>query len=75
MRQLSEVGNGFRICYRGTTLMLVGFAMLALGTAMVGVATAMTFVEIENATLVALAVGLFYVGGTSTRADLRSRRL
>ncbi len=30
MRQLSEVDGRFRVCYTGTTLMLVGFAMLAL---------------------------------------------
>jgi hypothetical protein len=31
MRQLSEVDNGFRICYTGTTLMLVGLVILVLG--------------------------------------------
>jgi len=33
MRQLSEVDGRFRVCYTGTTLMLVGLAVLALGTA------------------------------------------
>jgi len=65
MRRLSEVDNGFRICYTGTTLMLVGLAMLAFGTGigmMIGVATSMTSVEIENAVLMALALGWFYTG-------------
>jgi hypothetical protein len=31
MRQLSEVDNGFRICYTGTTLMLVGLIIVVLG--------------------------------------------
>jgi hypothetical protein len=31
MHQLSEVDSGFRICYTGTTLMLVGLAVLAPG--------------------------------------------
>jgi hypothetical protein len=31
MRRLSEVDGGFRICYTGTTLMLVGLAILAPG--------------------------------------------
>jgi hypothetical protein len=31
MRQLSEVDNGFRICYTGTTLMLVGLVIMVLG--------------------------------------------
>jgi hypothetical protein len=31
MRQLSEVDSGFRICYTGTTLMLVGLVIVALG--------------------------------------------
>jgi len=33
MRQLSEVDNGFRICYTGTTLILAGLAILASGIA------------------------------------------
>jgi hypothetical protein len=31
MRQLSEVDSGFRICYTGTTLLLVGHVILLLG--------------------------------------------
>jgi hypothetical protein len=31
MRQLSEVDNGFRISYTGTTLMLVGLVIMVLG--------------------------------------------
>ncbi len=31
MRQLSEVDSGFRICYTGTTLMLVGLVIMVLG--------------------------------------------
>jgi hypothetical protein len=31
MRQLSEVDNGFRICYTGTTLVLVGLVIMVLG--------------------------------------------
>ncbi len=33
MRQLSEVDSRFRICYTGTTLILVGLAILSLGAA------------------------------------------
>jgi len=63
MRQLSEADSGFRICYTGTTLMLVGLAMLALGTGigiMVGIAMAMTFAKIENVALMILALVWFY---------------
>ena len=31
MRQLSEVDSGFRICYTGTTLLLVGLVIMVLG--------------------------------------------
>jgi hypothetical protein len=31
MRRLSEVYNGFRICYTGTTLLLVGLVIMVLG--------------------------------------------
>jgi hypothetical protein len=64
MRQLSEVDSGFRICHTGTTLMLVGLAILTLGIVVnmtVGIA-ASTSVEIENAVLVILGTGGFYVG-------------
>jgi hypothetical protein len=63
MRQLSEVDNGFRICYTGTTLMLVGLAMLAFGAGigiMVGVAMATRFAEMENVIGMVLALGWFY---------------
>jgi hypothetical protein len=63
MRQLSEVDNGFRICYTGTTLMLVGLAMLAFGAGIgivVGVAMAVRFAEMENVIGMVLALGWFY---------------
>jgi hypothetical protein len=57
MRQLSEVDSRFRICYTGTTLMLVGLAILALGTALV------VALSVEYTVLRVLALGVFYVGG------------
>jgi hypothetical protein len=63
MRQLSEVDNGFRICYTGTTLMLVGLAMLAFGAGvgiMVGATMATRFAEMENVMGMVLALGWFY---------------
>ena len=69
MRQLSEVDNGFRICYTGTTLMLVGLAMLAFGAGigmMIGAALAATLVGVENAALMVLALGWFYASYANT---------
>jgi len=64
MRQLSEVDGQFRICYTGTTLMLVGLAVLTLGIVVnmtVGIAVKMT-PEVENAVLVILNLGGVYIG-------------
>jgi hypothetical protein len=38
MRRLSEADGQFRVCYRGSTLMLVGLAVLALGAAVLAAA-------------------------------------
>jgi hypothetical protein len=59
MRQLSEVDGRFRVCYTGTTLMLVGLAVLALGTA---AAIALATVNAESG--LALSVWVLLVGGT-----------
>lgn len=59
MRQLSEVDGRFRVCYTGTTLMLVGLAVLALGTA---AAVALATVNAESG--LALSVWVLLVGGT-----------
>ncbi len=58
MRQLSEVDSRFRICYTGTTLMLVGLAILSLGAA-VAVALA---TEYTVSSLI-LTVGVLLIGG------------
>jgi hypothetical protein len=58
MRQLSEVGGRFRVCYTGTALTLVGFAVLALGTA---AAVAPAAVSAEGG--LALTVWVLLVGG------------
>jgi hypothetical protein len=59
MRQLSETDSRFRICYTGTTLILVGLAILALG-AVVVVALSAEYTVLSS---LVLAVGVFYVGG------------
>ncbi|MFZ8810820.1 MAG: DUF973 family protein [Pyrobaculum sp.] len=59
MRQLSEVDGRFRVCYTGTTLILVGLAVLALGTAAV---VALATVHAESS--LALTVWVLLVGGT-----------
>jgi hypothetical protein len=59
MRQLSEVDNGFRICYTGTTLMLVGLVVLALGAVVVVVLG----IEYTILSSLVLVVEVFYVGG------------
>ncbi len=58
MRQLSEVDGRFRVCYTGTTLVLVGLAVLALGTA---AAVALATVNAESG--LALSVWVLLVGG------------
>jgi hypothetical protein len=58
MRQLSEVDGRFRVCYTGTTLILVGLAVLALGTAAV---VALATVHAESS--LALTVWVLLVGG------------
>jgi hypothetical protein len=59
VRLLSEVDSRFRICYAGTTLMLVGLAVLALGTA---AAIALATVNAESG--LALSVWVLLVGNT-----------
>jgi len=64
MRRLSEVDGRFRICYTGTTLMLVGLAVLTLGIAVnmaVGIAVNVA-PEVENALLVILGLGGVFIG-------------
>jgi hypothetical protein len=68
MRQLSEVDNGFRICYTGTTLMLVGLVIVALGLiVVVAVFAAAGFSpEALRGTVVSgliLALGVLLIGG------------
>ncbi len=57
MRRLSEVDSRFRICYTGTTLMLVGLVIMVLGTA--AVVTLGTGYFILNGLV--LLVAAFYV--------------
>jgi len=68
MRQLSEVDNGFRICYTGTTLMLVGLAILVLGLMVIvaAFAAAGTSPEAMRGTVLSgliLALGVLLIGG------------
>jgi hypothetical protein len=59
MRQLSEVDSRFRICYTGTTLILVGLAILTLGTAIV-VALSVEYTVLRSLVLV---VEVLLIGG------------
>jgi hypothetical protein len=61
MRQLSETDSRFRICYTGTTLMLVGLAILTLGTAIVMALSA----EYSVLRSLVLVVGVLLIGGTT----------
>jgi hypothetical protein len=66
MRQLSEVDNGFRICYTGTTLMLVGLAILVLGLIVIAAAFAAAGSSPMGGTILsglALALGVLLIGG------------
>jgi hypothetical protein len=68
MRQLSEVDNGFRICYTGTTLMLVGLVILVLGLIVLAAvfAAAGFSPEAFKGTVVSgliLALGVLLIGG------------
>ena len=68
MRQLSEVHSGFRICYTGTTLMLVGLAILVLGLIVLAAvfAAASFSPEALRGTVVSgliLALGVHLIGG------------
>jgi hypothetical protein len=68
MRQLSEVDNGFRICYTGTTLMLVGLVILVLGLIVLAAvfAAAGFSPEALKGTVVSgliLALGVLLIGG------------
>ena len=56
MRQLSEIDSRFRICYTGTTLILVGLVVLVLRT--------VVFVlSAEYSASSGLVLAMFYVGG------------
>jgi hypothetical protein len=68
MRQLSEVDNGFRICYTGTTLMLVGLIIVALGLIVLvaAFATADSSPEAKGVTVLsglALTLEVLLIGG------------
>ncbi|MFZ8842174.1 MAG: DUF973 family protein [Pyrobaculum sp.] len=68
MRQLSEVDSVFRICYTGTTLMLVGLAILVLGLIVLAAvfAAASFSPEALRGTVVSgliLALGVLLIGG------------
>jgi len=68
MRQLSEVDNGFRICYTGTTLMLVGLVIVVLGIIVLAAvfAAAGFSPEALRGTVVSgldLALGVLLIGG------------
>ncbi len=68
MRQLSEVDSGFRICYTGTTLMLVGLVILVLGLIVLAAvfAAAGFSPEALRGTVVSgliLALGVLLIGG------------
>jgi hypothetical protein len=66
MRQLSEVDNGFRICYTGTTLMLVGLVILVLGLIVLVAAFAAAGSSPMWGTVLGgliLALGVLLIGG------------
>jgi hypothetical protein len=68
MRQLSEVDNGFRISYTGTTLMLVGLIIVALGLIVIAAvsATVDSSPEAKGVTVLsglALTLGVLLIGG------------
>jgi hypothetical protein len=66
MRQLSEVDNGFRICYTGTTLILVGLAILVLGLVVFAI-TILTSLYFTSPTVASggfmLALGVIIISG------------
>jgi MFS family permease len=68
MRQLSEVDSGFRICYTGTTLMLVGLVITVLGLIVLAAvfAAAGFSPEALRGTVIGgliLALGVLLIGG------------
>jgi Protein of unknown function (DUF973). len=68
MRQLSEIDSGFRICYTGTTLMLVGLVIVALGLIVVVAVFAAAGSSPETMrgavlSSLTLAMGVFLIGG------------
>ena len=65
MRQLSEVDNGFRICYTGTTLMLVGLAVLTLGI-VVNMAVGIAVLVILNLGGVFIGYAIIFIGHVLT---------
>jgi hypothetical protein len=66
MRQLSEVDDGFRICYTGTTLMLVGLIILVLGLVVFAI-TILTSLYFTSPTVASggfmLALGVIIISG------------
>ncbi|NAZ33158.1 MAG: DUF973 family protein [Pyrobaculum sp.] len=66
VRQLSEVDNGFRICYTGTTLILVGLAILVLGLVVFAI-TILTSLYFTSPTVASggfmLALGVIIISG------------
>ncbi|AKT35619.1 Phosphoglycerol transferase, alkaline phosphatase superfamily [Pyrobaculum sp. WP30] len=66
MRRLSEVDNGFRISYTGTTLMLVGLVIMVLGLiVLVAAFAAVSFSPMRGSVLggLILALGVLLIGG------------
>jgi len=66
MRQLSEIDNGFRISYTGTTLMLVGLVILVLGLVIFAITT-LTSLYFTSPTVASggfmLALGVIIISG------------
>jgi len=67
MRQLSEVDGQFRICYTGTTLMLVGLAVLTLGI-VVNMAVGIAVLVILNLGGVFIGYAIIFIGHVLTFA-------
>jgi hypothetical protein len=65
MRQLSEVDGQFRICYTGTTLMLVGLAVLTLGI-VVNMAVGIAVLVILNLGGVFIGYAIIFIGHVLT---------
>jgi hypothetical protein len=65
MRRLSEVDDGFRISYTGTTLMLVGLVIMVLGIVVLAAVFAAAG-SLKNAVIGGLALfGVFIIGAVT----------